>query len=201
MSGLELDYKLKYSNFIGVAPYNSLQTPTGPISVGTLVSSKLDQTHNQLFNKAIMSYATEQQLNIEEYKIIDNKREVFFEPSEAILIHKIKDNGEIFNEIIKIDFADEAYQKHWDNSYVVKTMFLSPEVKVIKNDSDELDLSFEDVKNATIKDAQIIAWDFARGIATLHSKSRNVTFRVDYKYINGSTALSDEVLLKYNFRT
>ena len=133
-----------------------------------------------LFDDALQKYMLEHGYNDlkQKYRIIDIKREIYFEPSVAKLIPKHN-----IDEKLNIDLT-----QYWNNDYIVKNIFLDYRVKPIANNLAEYGDTYrqdtKDINNARIYDAEIIEWDYVRGRAKLRSRVWNIEFYVDYKYIN-----------------
>lgn len=208
---------MNYSDFIGNADYNRYILSRGVISYDYYMSGKMTDIHNQLFNRAISAYisAHPELGNINEYRVVDNKREIFFEPSIAYLIPKKRKDGTF--KVTTIDFSQPDVEG-WDNSYIIKTIFLDPSLKFIKNDGsimiqkedgtidvkyaetyEEYKESLENIINSVILDSEITEWDFVRGRAKLSSRNKVASFWVDYKYINGGVILADSMKLDDTF--
>ena len=130
----------------------------------------------------------------EKYRIIDIKREIYFEPSVAKLIPKHNIDGKKLN----IDL-----EKYWNNDYIVKNIFLDYRVKPIANNLAEYgDISRQDtmdINNARIYDAEIIEWDYVRGRAKLRSRVWNIEFYIDYKYINSDVKEAESLSIDNTF--
>lgn len=183
------------SSIVSNKTYDKLSYSKGKITYHDYVTNKLDNVHNMLFDDALQKYMLEnpnllQSSNEEfyksgydklkeKYRIIDIKREIYFEPSVAKLIPK----HNIDSKKLNIDL-----EQYWNNDYVVKNIFLDYRVKPIANNLAEYgDISRQDTKdinNACIYDAEIIEWDYVRGRAKLRSRVWNIEFYIDYKYIN-----------------
>lgn len=178
------------SNIVSNKTYDKLSYSKGKITYHDYVTNKLDNVHNMLFDDALQKYMLEHGYNDlkQKYRIIDIKREIYFEPSVAKLIPKHNIDGKKLN----IDL-----EQYWNNDYVVKNIFLDYRVKPIANNLAEYgDISRQDttdIKNACICDAEIIEWDYVRGRAKLRSRVWNIEFYVDYKYINSDVKESDSL--------
>ena len=136
----------------------------------------------------------------QEYRIIDIKREIYFEPSVAKLIPKHN-----IDEKLNIDLT-----QYWNNDYIVKNIFLDYRVKPIANNFAEYRFRLAkdipqqdttDIKNACICDAEIIEWDYVRGRAKLRSRVWDTEFYVDYKYTNSEVKESDSLSIDNLFAT
>ena len=183
------------SSIVSNKTYDKLSYSKGKITYHDYVTNKLDNVHNMLFDDALQKYMLAnpnllQSSNEEfyksgydklkeKYRIIDIKREIYFEPSVAKLIPK----HNIDSKKLNIDL-----EKYWNNDYIVKNIFLDYRVKPIANNLAEYgDISRQDtmdINNARIYDAEIIEWDYVRGRAKLRSRVWNIEFYIDYKYIN-----------------
>lgn len=180
------------SSIVSNKTYDKLSYSKGKITYHDYVTNKLDNVHNMLFDDALQKYMLDNLWRDskeefyehgyndlkQKYRIIDIKREIYFEPSVAKLIPKHN-----IDEKLNIDL-----EQYWNNDYVVKNIFLDYRVKPIANNLAEYgDISRQDTKdinNACIYDAEIIEWDYVRGRAKLRSRVWNIEFYVDYKYIN-----------------
>ena len=168
------------SNIVSNKTYDKLSYSKGKITYHDYVTNKLDNVHNMLFDDALQKYMLEHGYNElkQKYRIIDIKREIYFEPSIAKLIPKHN-----IDEKLNIDLT-----QYWNNDYVVKNIFLDYRVKPIANNlaeyGDTCRQDTQDINNARIYDAEIIEWDYVRGRAKLRSRVWNIEFYVDYKYIN-----------------
>ena len=178
------------SNIVSNKTYDKLSYSKGKITYHDYVTNKLDNVHNMLFDDALQKYMLEHGYNDlkQKYRIIDIKREIYFEPSIAKLIPK----HNIDDKKLNIDL-----EKYWNNDYIVKNIFLDYRVKPIANNLAEYgDISrqdTQDINNARIYDAEIIEWDYVRGRAKLRSRVWNIEFYVDYKYINSDVKESDSL--------
>lgn len=198
------------SSIVSNKTYDKLSYSKGKITYHDYVTNKLDNVHNMLFDDALQKYmlanpnllqsSNEEFYNNgydklkEKYRIIDIKREIYFEPSVAKLIPK----HNIDSKKLNIDL-----EQYWNNDYVVKNIFLDYRVKPIANNLAEYgDISRQDtmdINNARIYDAEIIEWDYVRGRAKLRSRVWNIEFYVDYKYINSDVKESDSLSIDNTF--
>ena len=192
------------SNIVSNKTYDKLSYSKGKITYHDYVTNKLDNVHNMLFDDALQKYMLENPNLLqgsneefykngydklkEKYRIIDIKREIYFEPSVAKLIPKHNIDGKKLN----IDL-----EQYWNNDYVVKNIFLDYRVKPIANNLAEYGDTYQqdttDIKNACICDAEIIEWDYVRGRAKLRSRVWDTEFYVDYKYTNSEVKESDSL--------
>ena len=182
------------SNIVSNQTYDKLSYSKGKITYHDYVTNKLDNVHNMLFNDALQKYMLEHGYNDlkQKYRIIDIKREIYFEPSVAKLIPKHN-----IDEKLNIDLT-----QYWNNDYIVKNIFLDYRVKPIANNFAEYRFRLAkdipqqdttDIKNACICDAEIIEWDYVRGRAKLRSRVWDTEFYVDYKYTNSEVKESDSL--------
>lgn len=194
------------SSIVSNKTYDKLSYSKGKITYHDYVTNKLDNVHNMLFDDALQKYMldnlwrdSEEEFyehgynNLKQkYRIIDIKREIYFEPSVAKLIPKHN-----IDEKLNIDLT-----QYWNNDYIVKNIFLDYRVKPIANNfaeyrfrlaKDILQQDTTDIKNACICDAEIIEWDYVRGRAKLRSRVWDTEFYVDYKYINSEAKESDSL--------
>lgn len=198
------------SSIVSNKTYDKLSYSKGKITYHDYVTNKLDNVHNMLFDDALQKYMLEnpnllQSSNEEfyksgydklkeKYRIIDIKREIYFEPSVAKLIPK----HNIDSKKLNIDL-----EQYWNNDYVVKNIFLDYKVKPIANNLAEYgDISRQDTKdinNARIYDAEIIEWDYVRGRAKLRSRVWNIEFYIDYKYINSDVKEAESLSIDNTF--
>ena len=178
------------SNIVSNKIYDKLSYSKGKITYHDYVTNKLDNVHNMLFDDALQKYMLEHGYNDlkQKYRIIDIKREIYFEPSVAKLIPK----HNIDDKKLNIDLT-----QYWNNDYIVKNIFLDYRVKPIANNlaeyGDTYQQDTEDINNACIYDAEIIEWDYVRGRAKLRSRVWNIEFYIDYKYINSDVKESDSL--------
>ena len=183
------------SNIVSNKTYDKLSYSKGKITYHDYVTNKLDNVHNMLFDDALQKYMLEHGYNDlkQKYRIIDIKREIYFEPSVAKLIPK----HNIDNKKLNIDL-----EQYWNNDYIVKNIFLDYRVKPIANNFAEYRFRLAkdipqqdttDIKNACICDAEIIEWDYVRGRAKLRSRVWDTEFYVDYKYTNSEVKESDSL--------
>ena len=196
------------SNIVSNKTYDKLSYSKGKITYHDYVTNKLDNVHNMLFDDALKKYMLENlwidskeefyehgynELK-QKYRIIDIKREIYFEPSVAKLIPK----HNIDNKKLNIDL-----EQYWNNDYVVKNIFLDYRVKPIANNLAEYGDTYrqdtEDINNARIYDAEIIEWDYVRGRAKLRSRVWNIEFYVDYKYINSDVKEAESLSIDNTF--
>lgn len=196
------------SNIVSNKTYDKLSYSKGKITYHDYVTNKLDNVHNMLFDDALQKYMLDNlwidskeefyehgynELK-QEYRIIDIKREIYFEPSVAKLIPK----HNIDNKKLNIDL-----EQYWNNDYIVKNIFLDYRVKPIANNLAEYgDISRQDtmdINNARIYDAEIIEWDYVRGRAKLRSRVWNIEFYVDYKYINSDVKEAESLSIDNTF--
>lgn len=195
------------SNIVSNKTYDKLSYSKGKITYHDYVTNKLDNVHNMLFDDALQKYMLDNLWhNSEEefyehgyndlkqkYRIIDIKREIYFEPSVAKLISK-------YNIDKKPNIDLEHY---WNNDYIVKNIFLDYRVKPIANNLAEYRDIFqqdtEDINNACIYDAEIIEWDYVRGRAKLRSRVWNIEFYIDYKYINSDVKEAESLSIDNTF--
>ena len=196
------------SNIVSNKTYDKLSYSKGKITYHDYVTNKLDNVHNMLFDDALQKYMLDKlwidskeefyehgynELK-QEYRIIDIKREIYFEPSVAKLIPK----HNIDDKKLNIDL-----EQYWNNDYVVKNIFLDYRVKPIANNLAEYgDISrqdTQDINNARIYDAEIIEWDYVRGRAKLRSRVWNIEFYVDYKYINSDVKEAESLSIDNTF--
>ena len=183
------------SNIVSNKTYDKLSYSKGKITYHDYVTNKLDNVHNMLFDDALQKYILEHGYNDlkQKYRIIDIKREIYFEPSVAKLIPK----HNIDDKKLNIDLTH-----YWNNDYIVKNIFLDYRVKPIANNFAEYRFRLAkdipqqdttDIKNACICDAEIIEWDYVRGRAKLRSRVWDTEFYVDYKYTNSEVKESDSL--------
>ena len=191
------------SNIVSNKTYDKLSYSKGKITYHDYVTNKLDNVHNMLFDDALQKYMLEHGYNElkQKYRIIDIKREIYFEPSIAKLIPKHNIDGKKLN----IDLTH-----YWNNDYIVKNIFLDYRVKPIANNFAEYRFRLAkdipqqdttDIKNACICDAEIIEWDYVRGRAKLRSRVWDTEFYVDYKYTNSEVKESDSLSIDNLFAT
>lgn len=184
------------SNIVSNKTYDKLSYSKGKITYHDYVTNKLDNVHNMLFDDALQKYMLEHGYNDlkQKYRIIDIKREIYFEPSVAKLIPKHNIDGKKLN----IDL-----EKYWNNDYIVKNIFLDYRVKPIANNLAEYGDTYRqdtrDINNARIYDAEIIEWDYVRGRAKLRSRVWNIEFYVDYKYINSDVKEAESLSIDNTF--
>ena len=182
------------SSIVSNKTYDKLSYSKGKITYHDYVTNKLDNVHNMLFDDALQKYMLEHGYNDlkQKYRIIDIKREIYFEPSVAKLIPKHN-----IDEKLNIDLTH-----YWNNDYIVKNIFLDYRVKPIANNFAEYRFKLAkdipqqdttDIKNACICDAEIIEWDYVRGRAKLRSRVWDTEFYVDYKYTNSEVKESDSL--------
>lgn len=183
------------SSIVSNKTYDKLSYSKGKITYHDYVTNKLDNVHNMLFDDALQKYMLEHGYNDlkQKYRIIDIKREIYFEPSVAKLIPK----HNIDDKKLNIDLT-----QYWNNDYIVKNIFLDYRVKPIANNFAEYRFRLAkdipqqdttDIKNACICDAEIIEWDYVRGRAKLRSRVWDTEFYVDYKYTNSEVKESDSL--------
>lgn len=195
------------SSIVSNKTYDKLSYSKGKITYHDYVTNKLDNVHNMLFDDALQKYMLENLWRDskedfyehgyndlkQKYRIIDIKREIYFEPSVAKLIPKHN-----IDEKLNIDL-----EKYWNNDYIVKNIFLDYRVKPIANNLAEYgDISrqdTQDINNACIYDAEIIEWDYVRGRAKLRSRVWNIEFYVDYKYINSDVKEAESLSIDNTF--
>ena len=191
------------SNIVSNKTYDKLSYSKGKITYHDYVTNKLDNVHNMLFDDALQKYILEHGYNDlkQKYRIIDIKREIYFEPSVAKLIPK----HNIDDKKLNIDLTH-----YWNNDYIVKNIFLDYRVKPIANNFAEYRFRLAkdipqqdttDIKNACICDAEIIEWDYVRGRAKLRSRVWDTEFYVDYKYTNSEVKESDSLSIDNLFAT
>ena len=191
------------SNIVSNKTYDKLSYSKGKITYHDYVTNKLDNVHNMLFDDALQKYMLEHGYNDlkQKYRIIDIKREIYFEPSVAKLIPK----HNIDDKKLNIDLT-----QYWNNDYIVKNIFLDYRVKPIANNFAEYRFRLAkdipqqdttDIKNACICDAEIIEWDYVRGRAKLRSRVWDTEFYVDYKYTNSEVKESDSLSIDNLFAT
>ena len=205
------------SNIVSNQTYDKLSYSKGKITYHDYVTNKLDNVHNMLFDDALQKYMldnpnllqssneefykSEYDKLKEKYRIIDIKREIYFEPSVAKLIPK----HNIDNKKLNIDL-----EQYWNNDYIVKNIFLDYRVKPIANNFAEYRFKLAkdipqqdttDIKNACIRDAEIVEWDYVRGRAKLRSRVWDTEFYVDYKYTNSEVKESDSLSIDNLFAT
>ena len=196
------------SNIVSNQTYDKLSYSKGKITYHDYVTNKLDNVHNMLFDDALQKYMLDKlwidskeefyehgynELK-QKYRIIDIKREIYFEPSVAKLIPK----HNIDDKKLNIDL-----EQYWNNDYVVKNIFLDYRVKPIANNlaeyGDIYQQDTEDINNARIYDAEIIEWDYVRGRAKLRSRVWNIDFYIDYKYINSDVKEAESLSIDNTF--
>lgn len=186
------------SNIVSNKTYDKLSYSKGKITYHDYVTNKLDNVHNMLFDDALQKYMLEHGYNDlkQKYRIIDIKREIYFEPSVAKLIPK----HNIDSKKLNIDLT-----QYWNNDYIVKNIFLDYRVKPIANNlaeyGDTYQQDTEDINNARIYDAEIVEWDYVRGRAKLRSRVWDTEFYVDYKYTNSEVKESDSLSIDNLFAT
>lgn len=196
------------SSIVSNKTYDKLSYSKGKITYHDYVTNKLDNVHNMLFDDALQKYMldnlwrdSEEEFYEhgyndlkQEYRIIDIKREIYFEPSVAKLIPK----HNIDDKKLNIDL-----EQYWNNDYIVKNIFLDYRVKPIANNLAEYgDISRQDtenINNACIYDAEIIEWDYVRGRAKLRSRVWNIEFYIDYKYINSDVKEAESLSIDNTF--
>lgn len=184
------------SNIVSNKTYDKLSYSKGKITYHDYVTNKLDNVHNMLFDDALQKYMLEHGYNDlkQKYRIIDIKREIYFEPSVAKLIPK----HNIDDKKLNIDLT-----QYWNNDYIVKNIFLDYRVKPIANNLAEYgDISRQDtmdINNARIYDAEIIEWDYVRGRAKLRSRVWNIEFYINYKYINSDVKEAESLSIDNTF--
>ena len=188
------------SNIVSNKTYDKLSYSKGKITYHDYVTNKLDNVHNMLFDDALQKYMLEHGYNDlkQKYRIIDIKREIYFEPSIAKLIPK----HNIDDKKLNIDL-----EQYWNNDYIVKNIFLDYRVKPIANNLAEYGDTYrqdikditKDINNARIYDAEIIEWDYVRGRAKLRSRVWNIDFYIDYKYINSDVKEAESLSIDNTF--
>ena len=184
------------SNIVSNKTYDKLSYSKGKITYHDYVTNKLDNVHNMLFDDALQKYMLEHGYNElkQKYRIIDIKREIYFEPSIAKLIPK----HNIDDKKLNIDL-----EQYWNNDYIVKNIFLDYRVKPIANNLAEYGDTYRqdtrDINNARIYDAEIIEWDYVRGRAKLRSRVWNIDFYIDYKYINSDVKEAESLSIDNTF--
>lgn len=196
------------SNIVSNKTYDKLSYSKGKITYHDYVTNKLDNVHNMLFDDALQKYMLDNLWRDskeefyehgyndlkQKYRIIDIKREIYFEPSVAKLIPK----HNIDDKKLNIDL-----EQYWNNDYIVKNIFLDYKVKPIANNLAEYgDISRQDtidINNARIYDAEIIEWDYVRGRAKLRSRVWNIEFYIDYKYINSDVKEAESLSIDNTF--
>ena len=184
------------SSIVSNKTYDKLSYSKGKITYHDYVTNKLDNVHNMLFDDALQKYMLEHGYNDlkQKYRIIDIKREIYFEPSVAKLIPK----HNIDDKKLNIDL-----EQYWNNDYIVKNIFLDYRVKPIANNFAEYGDTYrqdtEDINNARIYDAEIIEWDYVRGRAKLRSRVWNIEFYIDYKYINSDVKEAESLSIDNTF--
>lgn len=195
------------SNIVSNKTYDKLSYSKGKITYHDYVTNKLDNVHNMLFDDALQKYMLDNLWRDSEeefyehgynelkqkYRIIDIKREIYFEPSVAKLIPKHN-----IDEKLNIDL-----EHYWNNDYIVKNIFLDYRVKPIANNLAEYGDIYRqdttDINNARIYDAEIIEWDYVRGRAKLRSRVWNIEFYIDYKYINSDVKEAESLSIDNTF--
>ena len=195
------------SNIVSNKTYDKLSYSKGKITYHDYVTNKLDNVHNMLFDDALQKYMLDNLWRDSEeefyehgyneltqkYRIIDIKREIYFEPSVAKLIPKHN-----IDEKLNIDLT-----QYWNNDYVVKNIFLDYRVKPIANNLAEYGDTYrqdtKNINNARIYDAEIIEWDYVRGRAKLRSRVWNIEFYIDYKYINSEVKEAESLSIDNTF--
>lgn len=196
------------SNIVSNQTYDKLSYSKGKITYHDYVTNKLDNVHNMLFDDALQKYMLDKlwidskeefyehgynELK-QKYRIIDIKREIYFEPSVAKLIPK----HNIDDKKLNIDL-----EQYWNNDYVVKNIFLDYRVKPIANNLAEYGDTYRqdttNINNARIYDAEIIEWDYVRGRAKLRSRVWNIDFYIDYKYINSDVKEAESLSIDNTF--
>ena len=196
------------SNIVSNQTYDKLSYSKGKITYHDYITNKLDNVHNMLFDDALQKYMLDKlwidskeefyehgynELK-QKYRIIDIKREIYFEPSVAKLIPK----HNIDDKKLNIDL-----EQYWNNDYVVKNIFLDYRVKPIANNLAEYGDTYRqdtrDINNACIYDAEIIEWDYVRGRAKLRSRVWNIEFYIDYKYINSDVKEAESLSIDNTF--
>ena len=196
------------SNIVSNKTYDKLSYSKGKITYHDYVTNKLDNVHNMLFDDALQKYMLDKlwidskeefyehgynELK-QKYRIIDIKREIYFEPSVAKLIPK----HNIDDKKLNIDL-----EQYWNNDYVVKNIFLDYRVKPIVNNLAEYGDTYRqdttNINNARIYDAEIIEWDYVRGRAKLRSRVWNIDFYIDYKYINSDVKEAESLSIDNTF--
>ena len=196
------------SNIVSNKTYDKLSYSKGKITYHDYVTNKLDNVHNMLFDDALQKYMLDNLWRDSEeefyehgynelkqkYRIIDIKREIYFEPSVAKLIPK----HNIDDKKLNIDL-----EHYWNNDYIVKNIFLDYRVKPIANNLAEYGDTYrqdtQDINNARIYDAEIIEWDYVRGRAKLRSRVWNIEFYIDYKYINSDVKEAESLSIDNTF--
>lgn len=184
------------SSIVSNKTYDKLSYSKGKITYHDYVTNKLDNVHNMLFDDALQKYMLEHGYNDlkQKYRIIDIKREIYFEPSVAKLIPK----HNIDDKKLNIDL-----EQYWNNDYIVKNIFLDYRVKPIANNLAEYGDTYrqdtKDINNARICDAEIIEWDYVRGRAKLRSRVWDTEFYVDYKYINSDVKEAESLSIDNTF--
>lgn len=196
------------SSIVSNKTYDKLSYSKGKITYHDYVTNKLDNVHSMLFDDALQKYMLDKLWRDSEeefyehgyndlkqkYRIIDIKREIYFEPSVAKLIPK----HNIDSKKLNIDL-----EKYWNNDYIVKNIFLDYRVKPIANNLAEYGDTYrqdtQDINNACIYDAEIIEWDYVRGRAKLRSRVWNIEFYVDYKYINSDVKEAESLSIDNTF--
>ena len=196
------------SSIVSNKTYDKLSYSKGKITYHDYVTNKLDNVHNMLFDDALQKYMLDNLWRDskeefyehgyndlkQKYRIIDIKREIYFEPSIAKLIPK----HNIDDKKLNIDL-----EQYWNNDYIVKNIFLDYRVKPIANNlaeyGDIYQQDTEDINNACIYDAEIIEWDYVRGRAKLRSRVWNIEFYVDYKYINSDVKEAESLSIDNTF--
>lgn len=133
-----------------------------PIPVDSYINDNIENIHKELFNTAINKYCEENDLFIEDYKVIDIKNEDnWLMPSNFILLHK--------REFIKIKGSLKDY---WNLNYIDERQ---------KNIFNDLLITDENKK-----DIEIEYIDYVKGKVKFINKYTNKEFFIDFSKINNN---------------
>ena len=140
-----------------------------PITFNEFIDDNITKIHQKLFNNAIEKYCEENDMNVNDYKIIDIKNdENYLKPSQAILISK----KELKRERINLT-------EYWNDNYIdslQNTVF------------DDLLLDDESKKNI-----EIVYIDYVKGEVTFKNKFTAKEFKVPFDRINNNTEYKEQL--------
>lgn len=107
------------------------------------------------------------------HKFIEVKNKEYWMPSSVYIIDKI---APFTKQVINLS-------KYWNNI----------------QDNTNSEISDLKITNENIEDSELININYIKGIATLYSRSNDLTYEVPFKYLNENINVGDELLLSNTF--
>lgn len=168
--------------------YNNLLYNSRPVKFNEFINNQYNKIHNELYLDALNKFLSDEKiLKSEQFviyngdldsimnntKIIEIKNSEYWQPSSILVISK------------KYPFYQKKYDlsEYWNN-FQDKSNIKISDIRMTKDD---------------IKDPEIVFLNYVSGKAKIESRLNNITFDVDFNYIDENTMIGDDYSLSNTF--